>query len=184
MRALSPEQAVKLCVLARQAIAANLAGTPLPTAPQYASPHAVFVTLKNHGMLRGCIGAFTPQPLGQAVVENAVAAAQDPRFPPVERGELNDLDIEISILSDPVPLPYAGPDDLVKKISAAKPGLILRWGKRSATFLPQVWDDLPEPRDFLAHLCQKAGLPDDAWKQWPLEVLTYAAEVLHAPAKP
>lgn len=172
-------QAAELCALARQAIAANLAGIPLPDTKKFITPRAVFVTLKRFGVLRGCIGTFTPQPLGMAIVENAILAAQDPRFPPVEREELNDLKIEISILNGAEPLPYIDPQNLINKISASKPGLIIRQGRRSATFLPQVWEDVPDPKDFLTHLCAKAGLPDDAWEKIPLEISTYTATVLH-----
>jgi len=178
MQKLTAGQAAELSALARQAIAANLAGAPLPDSKKFSSPQAVFVTLKKFGLLRGCIGTFAPQPLGRAIAENAVSAAQDPRFPPVEQEELAHLRIEISILSDAVPLAYEDPDDLVKKISQSKPGLVLRSGRQCATFLPQVWNDLPEPAAFLSRLCQKAGLSDDAWKKIPLEISTYTATII------
>jgi len=137
-----------------------------------------FVTLKIRGQLRGCIGNLTS---GESVLDgvrhNAVNAAfRDPRFSPLSKDELNRTEIEVSILSEPKPLDYRDGQDLIEKLRAHVDGVILRKGNASATFLPQVWEQLPAPEDFLSHLCKKAGLPSDAWKGSELEVLTYQVQ--------
>lgn len=126
-----------------------------------------FVTLTMHTALRGCIGHLLPiQPLYKDVIENAVNAAfKDPRFPPMVKKELEDIHIEISVLEIPKKLNYKDEKDLVEKLTKAKPGVILKKGFHQATFLPQVWEDLPNPEEFLTHLSMKAGLPPFEWKK-------------------
>ncbi len=134
-----------------------------------------FVTLNVHSALRGCIGHLLPvQPLYKDVIENAYNAAfQDPRFPPMVKSEFDDVSIEISVLDVPQKLDYKDAADLVAKISKTKPGIILGKGYRQATFLPQVWEDLSKPEEFLGHLCMKAGMPPSEWRTGTLEIQTY-----------
>ena len=126
---------------------------------------ATFVTLEKGTQLRGCIGSLEArQPLVTDVVCNAQAAAfSDPRFEPVGKDELAQLSIHISVLSEPQPLPCSSEQDLLDKLVPGKDGLILEEGARRATFLPSVWESLKDPRQFLAHLKQKALLPADYW---------------------
>ncbi|MBT4824174.1 AmmeMemoRadiSam system protein A [Candidatus Woesearchaeota archaeon] len=136
-----------------------------------------FVTLTSNGNLRGCIGHLLPvQELYKDVIENALSASfQDPRFPPLEKMEFKALHIEISVLDVPEKLNFNGETDLIEKLVKDKPGVILKKGMNQATFLPQVWDDLPKPEEFLTHLCMKAGLEPFQWKQ-DVEIETYGVE--------
>ncbi len=137
-----------------------------------------FVTLKKHGQLRGCIGSLSAnEPVAESVRHNAINAAfHDPRFQPLSENELDQVEVEVSILSEPKPLAYEDADDLIAKLRVNIDGVILRKGYHSATFLPQVWEQLPKPEDFLSHLCRKAGLPGDAWRTSKLEISTYQVE--------
>ena len=138
-----------------------------------------FVTLTMYDNLRGCIGHIIPQEsLIDGVRENAINAAfKDPRFPPLTRYEWENVKIEVSILTEPKPLPYSDADDLLKKLRPGIDGLIISKGFNQATFLPQVWEQLPQKEEFLGHLCLKAGLDGDAWRKGGLEVSTYQAQV-------
>ncbi len=142
---------------------------------------ASFVTLTIHGNLRGCIGALEPyQPLALDVREHAIAAAlDDPRFPPVASSELDQIEIEISRLTVPERLEYKDADDLLAKLRPHVDGVILRDGFRRATFLPQVWDKIPDQIKFLENLCYKMGASSNLWKQKHLEVLIYQVEEFH-----
>ncbi len=135
--------------------------SPLPA--WLAVQRASFVTLKMDGRLRGCVGSMQAhRPLAEDVVANARAAAfDDPRFPPVTAAELEKIRIEVSLLSDPSPIAFRDHDDLVAQLRPGKDGLILTAAGRHATFLPQVWEALPDPGEFLAELKKKAGLPGD-----------------------
>ncbi|MBM3554505.1 MAG: AmmeMemoRadiSam system protein B [Alphaproteobacteria bacterium] len=126
---------------------------------------AVFVTLTKDGSLRGCIGSLTPEkPLAEAVAEAAFNAGfRDPRFQPLAASELDDLDIEISILSAPSPIAAGSQAELLGTIEPGRDGLILQSGRHRATFLPDVWKSLAEPRAFLAALRAKAGMSTTAW---------------------
>jgi AmmeMemoRadiSam system protein A len=137
-----------------------------------------FVTLKIQGKLRGCIGNLTSEvSVLEGVKRNAINAAfHDPRFSPLSAAELEKTEIEVSILTTPLPLVYQQPQDLTQKLRVHVDGVIIRKGHLSATFLPQVWEQLPRPEDFLTHLCLKAGLPADAWKSAELEVSTYQVQ--------
>jgi len=139
---------------------------------------ASFVTLTIAGDLRGCIGTLEAfQPLYKDVQEHAVQAAlEDYRFPPVSAEELPLISIEISHLTAPVPLPYTDPLDLPGLLHPHVDGVILKDGYRRATFLPQVWDQLPDAPKFLAHLCQKMGAAPDLWKHKVLDVSIYHVE--------
>lgn len=155
-----------LLVRARQAIAHELGLAPNPPAPdpRLADRGACFVTLNSNGALRGCIGSVKPQRLlGDDVSQNAIGAAiRDPRFPPLTAREFEDVHIEVSLLSQAEFIDFASEADLCAQLRPGIDGLILFSGCRSATFLPQVWDQLPEPAHFLAALKQKAGLAPDA----------------------
>jgi len=142
---------------------------------------ASFVTLTIQGALRGCIGTLEAyQPLVQDVTDHAAAAAtEDPRFSPVSTVEIQMISIEISILTSPVILEYATAEDLMDKLRPGEDGVILRDGHHRATFLPQVWDQLPDKAEFLSHLCAKMGVASSLWKTKNLEVLTYQVEEFH-----
>lgn len=146
--------------------------------PALGQKHGVFVTLTRHGDLRGCIGFLEGrESLKDAVRHNALNAAfNDPRFPPLRAFEAAEVDIEVSILTDPETLEYSGAADLLAKLRPGIDGVIVRSGPHEATFLPQVWGQLPDKEDFLGHLCLKAGLGADAWKRGRLEVLVYQVQ--------
>ena len=137
-----------------------------------------FVTLKINDQLRGCIGNLTAnESVLEGVRRNAINAAfHDPRFSPLIAKELENVDIEVSILTEPKLLEYRDSSDLLSKLRVNVDGVIIRKGSASATFLPQVWEQLPKPEEFLAHLCMKAGLPANTWKKGALEVKTYQVQ--------
>ena len=137
-----------------------------------------FVTLKIQGQLRGCIGNLTAtKSVLEGVKRNAINAAfHDPRFASLTAAELERTKIEVSILTSPRRLEYRDSQDLIHKLRVNVDGVILRKDQASATFLPQVWEQLSRPEDFLSHLCQKAGLSADAWKRSEPEVLTYQVQ--------
>ena len=153
--------------LARTAIRGALGNDPsfAMHAHWLREPAAVFVTLKKDGQLRGCIGSLEAhRSLVEDVRENAVAAAlRDPRFPPVTQEELERLTIEISLLTAPREMKFSSQEDALAQLKPGIDGLIFESGGRRSTFLPQVWEDLPEPRDFLGQLKQKAGFARDYW---------------------
>ena len=178
---LSAEQGQKLLRLARKALENRLiGGGPLaePDDTIFNSQAATFVTLKISGNLRGCIGNLTPVgTLWHGIRDNAVSAAfHDHRFSPLQAAELPHVHIDISILSPPRPLEYADAMDLLKRLQPGRDGVILRDGWRSATFLPQVWQQLPAPEQFLGHLCRKAGLTESAWRSGNLDISTYQVQ--------
>ena len=140
--------------------------------------HGTFVTLKIAGNLRGCIGSLTAEEsILDGVKRNAVNAAfHDPRFSPLTIEEIEDVDIEISILTEPQPLEYTNGVDLISKLRVNVDGVILQKGRAGATFLPQVWEQLPRPENFLSHLCVKAGLYANAWENTRLQISTYQVQ--------
>jgi AmmeMemoRadiSam system protein A len=142
---------------------------------------ASFVTLTKDHNLRGCIGALEAyQPLALDVCEHAAAAAiEDYRFPPVSASELASISIEISRLTRPQAQEYLDADALIGMLRPGIDGVILMDSLRRATFLPQVWEQLPNPEDFLAHLCHKMGANPDAWRRNHLSVSTYQVEEFH-----
>lgn len=141
---------------------------------------ASFVTLhrKDNGQLRGCIGTLEAyQLLVKDVQDHAIAAAlEDYRFPPVTFHEVQNLIIEISRLTTPCKLKYTNSKNLPVMLKPGVDGVIIRDGSKKATFLPQVWEQLPDPEDFLAHLCQKMGVHRDFWKKKLLDVSIYQVE--------
>jgi AmmeMemoRadiSam system protein A len=182
--AITPQDQQALLKLARDTIASQARGQRMPDVDLDAvsgdlrREAACFVTLTKDGQLRGCIGSLEArQPLVLDVRDNAIGAAfRDPRFPPVNAGELKDLHVEISVLSHPEPLDYDGPDDLVAKLRPGIDGVVIERGWNRATFLPQVWEKLSDPHEFLQHLCLKAYLSVDAYKRLGLDVYTYQVE--------
>ena len=139
------------------------------------TPKGTFVTLTLNGQLRGCIGNINATVnLRKGVRQNAISAAlHDPRFAPLTLSELDRVHIEISILTELLPLAHSGGDDLVSKLRPNIDGVVISRDLNQATFMPQVWKQLPWPEDFLGHLCLKAGLPADTWWTEVLAVQTY-----------
>lgn len=173
-----------LLSIARQALETAVCGKPLPPIElddlpsALQEPGASFVTLTIAGSLRGCIGALDPyQPLAMDVQEHAVAAAlQDYRFPRVKPAELPHIQIEVSALTPRSRLAYKNPQDLVIKLRPHIDGVILQDGLRKATFLPQVWEKVPDPEEFLSHLCIKMGASADLWRKKKLDVFIYQVQ--------
>ena len=176
-----------LLQLARQALEHGIHGEALPPidqvtlTPVLQSEGASFITLTEDGQLRGCVGALQPyQSLAEDVREHAIAAAlQDYRFPPVQPDELPKIEIEVSRLTVPQPLNYATPADLLARLRPGVDGVILRDGFHRATFLPQVWEKIPDKADFISQLCAKMGASHDLWRRKHLEVLIYQVEDFH-----
>jgi AmmeMemoRadiSam system protein A len=167
---LSRAERATLLDVARGAIAAALLGRPFAAPPwepgsRLGEPGASFVTLTRRDELRGCVGTLEPRrPLAEDVAENARAAAfRDPRFPPITVHEWDAIAIHVSVLGPAEPLAAASEAELLAALRPGRDGLILEEGLRRATFLPAVWESLPDPRDFLAQLRRKAGLPLDHW---------------------
>jgi AmmeMemoRadiSam system protein B/AmmeMemoRadiSam system protein A len=156
-----------LLALARAALAHRFGERPeaprLDAPPWLRQTAATFVTLTRAGRLRGCIGSLEARrALGEDVVANALAAAfGDPRFTPLTPAEWRDTQLEVSLLSTPKPIRFADEAELLEAISAGEDGLILQLDDRRATFLPQVWESIPDKRRFIAELVAKAGLPAD-----------------------
>ncbi|MBI9045202.1 MAG: AmmeMemoRadiSam system protein A [Anaerolineaceae bacterium] len=139
---------------------------------------ASFVTLTKEGVLRGCIGVLEAyRPLVQDVCENAISAAtKDYRFSPVKPHEIQDIHIEISRLTTPLPLLYQSPQELIDRIRPGVDGVVIRHEFQRATFLPQVWDKIPETNDFLSQLCLKMGVDAELWMRESLSVSLYQVE--------
>ena len=177
----------QLLKIARQTLKDSVNGLPLPELPLAELPPSLsavgasFVTLTIAGQLRGCIGALQAyQPLAKDVQEHAMAAAlQDFRFPQVSPMELRAIEIEVSVLTPAKPLEYDGAADLVQKLKPGEDGVVLADGHRRATFLPQVWDSLPTPEEFLSHLCLKMGAPSNLWKKKNLDISIYHVQEFH-----
>ncbi len=177
------EQRIALLKLARDSISSGiLAGSPLNInlakfSPPLTEKRASFVTLEIDNRLRGCIGSLEARrPLVEDIADNSWAAAfLDPRFSPVTHDELDLITIHLSILSKPKPLQFDSEAALIKQLQPHIDGLILDEGSKRATFLPSVWESLIEPKQFLAHLKQKAGLPSDYWSD-NLKVYRYTTE--------
>ncbi len=147
--------------------------------PALKEKKGVFVTLEENGQLRGCIGNLSAdKPIYQAVIDNSLASALfDPRFSAVKLSELDEIKIEISILSSLKPLPsFSSPEELLHYLNKNKPGLLIKKGNQQATFLPQVWDELPEAESFLQHLCLKAGMDPLEWRKMNLDIYEYKVE--------
>ncbi|HDQ73335.1 MAG TPA: AmmeMemoRadiSam system protein A [Chloroflexi bacterium] len=182
--ALTSEEKQILIQVAREAIARAVHGREAPAIDLDTIPDtlkrdgASFVTLTEHGSLRGCIGSLEARrPLIVDVRENAVAAAlHDPRFPTVQPHELGDLKVEVSVLSEAQPLAYEDAEDLIAQLRPGVDGVVIEQGWNRATFLPQVWEKIPDPHQFMEHLCRKAHLPLDAYRDPGLDVYTYQVD--------
>jgi AmmeMemoRadiSam system protein A len=150
----------------------------LQQSDKFSKRRGTFVTLTINGNLRGCIGHIIPQEtILEGVKINAINAAfKDPRFRPLSRPEWDDVKIEVSILTEPRTLDYQSADDLLEKLRPGIDGVIIKKGHAQATFLPQVWEQLPMKKDFLSHLCMKAGMDGNAWKKAGLEVSVYQVQ--------
>ncbi|MDD2709570.1 MAG: AmmeMemoRadiSam system protein A [Verrucomicrobiae bacterium] len=146
--------------------------------PELREPRCVFVTLEIEGELRGCMGTLDEweKPLAANLARIAyVAAFSDPRFPPLRQDELKKVDLHISALTRPEPMSFSSESDLLSQIRPGVDGLILQDGCHRGTFLPAVWEKLPDKRDFWTHLKHKAGLPPDHWSD-RMKVQRYTAE--------
>ena len=185
---LTLEEQKKLLRLAREAMERGVRGEELPPLDESTlsanlrDAGSSFVTLMSRGQLRGCVGSLEAyESLVEDVRLHAVAAAlKDPRFPAVREDELSEIQIEVSRLTLPIPLVYRDAQDLLSKLRPHIDGVILRdHFFRRATFLPQVWEKIPEPAEFLNNLCYKMGVEPDAWRHKHFEVLTYQVEEFH-----
>jgi AmmeMemoRadiSam system protein A len=180
----SEEEGRQLLRLARKTIEQHLRGAngggeaEGDPPPRFSEWCGTFVTLTKGGRLRGCIGHIMPQgPLFEGVKINAINAAfRDPRFRPLQSDEMAQVKIEVSVLTEPVPLRYKGKEDLLSQLKPGVDGLIIKKGYHQATFLPQVWEQLPQKEVFLSQLCLKAGLDGDAWEKGDLEVSGYQVQ--------
>ena len=184
---LTAEQLDRLAQIAERAVVAavrerrELHPDPADFAAPLREAAAVFVTLRRHGQLRGCIGMLEPiMPAVEAVADRARAAAlHDPRFEPVRIDELDELDVSVSVLSRPIPLAVHSYDELRNRLRPGIDGVVVDAGRHRATFLPSVWEELPDVDDFLLALWRKAGLPHRAW---PPGIIISCYTAQHAPA--
>lgn len=163
-----PDAGRVLLPLARSAIAAQLLGlgqAAQDDRPWLQQQGACFITVRRDDKLRGCIGTLRAhRALAEDVKANAVAAAfRDPRFAPLDAGELAAIALEISVLSALESMSFADEPDALRQLRAGVDGVVFEYGHHTSTFLPQVWKDIMEPAEFLAHLKYKAGLPPDFW---------------------
>ncbi|MDD5612714.1 MAG: AmmeMemoRadiSam system protein A, partial [Gallionella sp.] len=165
---LTDKQGRLLLAIARDAIAQALGvahTAPNVEADWLAEPGACFVTLTQQGELRGCIGSLQAhRSLLADVRHNALAAAlPDPRFAPLGAAELARTRIEVSLLSASQPMQFTDEADALAQLRPGVDGVVFEFGYHRSTFLPQVWEQLPQPRQFMAQLKRKAGLPADFW---------------------
>ncbi|KKQ40039.1 MAG: hypothetical protein US58_C0024G0010 [Candidatus Magasanikbacteria bacterium GW2011_GWA2_37_8] len=180
----TPQEKQYIQDLAYQSISHYFAnGSPLEAPESNPSenlykPGACFVTLTINGELRGCIGHTIPtQPLYLDIVENAFASAfSDIRFPPLSFEEFKQTEIEVSVLTEPKLLSFSSSEDFLNQLRPNIDGVIIQKGDNGATYLPQVWEDLPDKEEFLSSLCEKAGLLSDEWKSEGMKVLVYQVE--------
>lgn len=167
-----------LLIRARNAIADEfgIASQPEPDHPALHQPGASFITLTQNGQLRGCIGSLEAwRPLAEDVKSNAKSAAfHDPRFAPLSASELAHIRVEASLLTPAVPMEFVDETDAIRQMRPGIDGMIFECHGRRGTFLPQVWENLPDPRQFFAHLKQKAGFSSDFWSP---DVKLYRYEV-------
>lgn len=164
---MSAERGALLLRIARQAIESALGRDPagVEDPPWLNAPGASFVTLRQRGELRGCIGTLEARrTLAKDVAANAVNAAfRDPRFSPLQEADLESTEMEVSVLSPMEPMVFQSEEDAIARLRPRVDGVVLEYRGQRGTFLPQVWEELPDARDFLAHLKRKAGLPADFW---------------------
>jgi len=190
-QAMEPKDRKFLLDLARRTLTAVAANSAPPStgvsagdlSPRLTEAKGCFVTLTEQGVLRGCIGNILPQgALYQAIVDNTRnAAMRDPRFPPVRPGEVKGIKIEISVLTEPQPLSFNSPEDLLNKLKSGQDGVVLQIASNRATFLPQVWEKLPDKVQFLNELAQKAGCAPGDWRGKNVSVSIYHVEAFEEP---
>lgn len=180
-KVLSDKQGKALLQIARQTIAGKLgvaieSDNALEALPDV--QFGTFVTLKKNGQLRGCIGNLqASESVEDGVRRNAISAAfHDSRFSPLAADELSEIEIDISVLNQAQVLEYEDAQDLIEKLRPGIDGVILTLGTARATFLPQVWDQLPTVEQFLGHLCRKAGLVESSWKSSQPQIETYQVQ--------
>ncbi len=179
-----------LLAIARESLAAalGLGQESFRDEPWLHEPGATFVTLHRNDELRGCVGSIQAyRPLLDDVRQNARAAAfSDTRFAPVRRDEYPELSIEVSLLSPSEPFEFESQEDALARLRPGVDGIVFEFQGRRSTFLPQVWEQLPDPWDFLAHLKRKAGLPAAFWhpdvKLWRYTVKKWAESPVPAPS--
>jgi hypothetical protein len=184
LQAFSREERGQLLGLARQSLSEVITNAKLPEVKANAFPQkfadvkGCFVTLTENGRLRGCIGHIVPQePLYKAIMDNTLNAAErDPRFRPVQPGELKQIEIEISVLTVPEQLPFSSPEDLLAKLQPHRDGVVLKVDGRTATYLPQVWEQIPDKVQFLDALAEKAGASAGDWRAPGTQVYVYRVE--------
>lgn len=183
MSALDERDKHFLLRLARSSIASELIKgekikRPAELTPAMLAKRGCFVTLHKRGVLRGCIGTIEPiKSLLKSVEENAKNAAfEDPRFPSLTKDEISDIDIEISVLTVPKKLSFVDGEDLKRKLKPGIHGVILSQGWCRSTFLPQVWEQLPDKEEFLDSLCQKGSMEKASWKSTDTTVEVYEVE--------
>jgi AmmeMemoRadiSam system protein A len=177
----TPGEQVQLLEIAHRTLEVVASGKPRPALDMGNMPtrlcqeRACFVTFHIDGDLRGCTGTLAARrPLAEEVgITTVQTAFDDPRFPPVSAAEVPFIQIELSILTPSVPLPFESPDDLLHLLRPGIDGVTLRLGVYRSTFLPQVWERVPNPAEFLALLSRKMGLPGDAWRRPGMMVETY-----------
>jgi AmmeMemoRadiSam system protein A len=182
---LGPDERTALLRLARASMESYVKQRVIPDAPeellkkfpQLGAARACFVTLRKAGDLRGCIGSLEARrPLVEDVRQNAVAAAvSDSRFSPVSIDELAHIDVEISVLDQPKLLQGVSVQELPAWLSKHKPGLIIEYRGRRSTFLPSVWEELPDPNDFLDRLCRKQGSAPGCWRDPAAQLSVYGS---------
>lgn len=185
---LTPEQQRVLLDLATASIDHGLrTGSQMSVDPseypdELRARRATFVTIERDGQLLGCIGTIVARmPMVADVVKNAYSAVfHDPRCPRLSLRDLERLDIHISVLSEPEPVAFTSEQDLLEQLRPGVDGLLLEDGFARGTFLPVVWESLPEPEDFLAHLKMKAGLPPTYWSD-TIRISRYTTEVFGRP---
>ena len=183
---LAPPDAERLLLLARSTLVKTATGQALPKPdpdsmrPRLLEHRACFATLRNRGALRGCVGnLIASKALFEAVVDSVSGAARrDSRFSPVSADELESIRIELSLLTEPTPLHCDSPAALLEALQPHRHGVMLRIGNHTSTFLPKVWDDIPDKEEFLARLCAKGGFEPTAWRAENAAISVYEAEVI------
>jgi len=158
--------------------APDLASLP----PDLRAERASFVSLHLEGVLRGCCGSLEARrPLAHDVWSNAQASAfHDPRFDPLEAREWAQVEVEVSVLTPLESVAVRDESELARRLVPGVDGLVIAWRGRRATFLPKVWEQIPDPKDFLRHLKHKAGWPGDFWAS-DVEVWRYETEIVAEP---
>ncbi len=187
----TPEEQDQLLHIARQTLEVVTAGGPRPRPdlqtlpPKLREERACFVSFHIDGELRGCTGTLIARrPLADEVSVTTVQTAyNDPRFSPVVADEVPGIRIEISILTPSTPLSFANPEDLLERLRPGIDGVTLSLGPYRSTFLPQVWDHVPNPVEFLTMLSRKMGLPGDAWRHPKIRVETYQSFNMEEPER-